>query len=89
VAEYRLSLRSDAEARVLAETLRIEAEDSMPRASVNVASNGAEVTIRVEAEDASALRAASKSFLSWAKGAVQSMRFATAPRQGPGNDRRS
>lgn len=82
-ATYRISLANDGEARVVAESLRVEAGDPLPKAMVSVVATGRDVTIRVEAEDASALRAATKSFLSWAKGAVQSMRSARGPAPPP------
>lgn len=91
-ATFSLTMRSEAEALVIAEALRVEALDPLPKAAVTVTASGAAVTISVEAEEPGSLRAAAKSFLSWTKGATASGRATSGaprrtlaePRAGPG-----
>ena len=66
------------DARVVYESLRPEAGRDIPKARVSLRAARGRVTLRIDAEDTSALRAAVNSYLRWADVAARVRREVTS-----------
>lgn len=73
-AELRFATKH---AEVVASALRPELSEKIPRTRVSVGREGHEVTVRIEAEDGNALRAALNSYIRWMNVAEETAEEAT------------
>ncbi len=80
VAELTMRVRGDV-AKGMAAALSVEAEAGLPKVRARVARDGGTVALRLEADDAPALRAALNSYLRWADLAARVAHGAAPPRR--------
>lgn len=70
-ADFSFEFNSEKEARIIFEALKPEVKHKIPRVTANVAQRGKTISLKLQAIDTSAMRAACNSYLRWIQTAME------------------